>query len=108
VARRVAATVRRLTGVPSVSDERVRRLLSVEGQYTLGQAVSPVTNRHALVGWTSHAHTAVDVGLYAYGPGANRFVGNHDNTYVGRTLADLLGVNLGRLTRQIRADATSE
>jgi len=108
VARRVAATVRRLTGVPSVSDERVRRLLSVEGPYTLGRAVSPVTNRHALVGWTSHAHTAVDVGLYAYGPGANRFVGNHDNTYVGRTLADLLGVNLGRLTRQIRADATSE
>jgi alkaline phosphatase len=108
VARRVARTVRRLTGVPEVSSERLRRLMATEGQYALGKAVSPIVNRHALVGWTSHAHTAVDVSLYAYGPGANRFVGNHDNTDVGRTLADLLDVDLGRLTEQMRAETTSE
>jgi alkaline phosphatase len=108
VARRIADTVRRLTGVEEVPAERLRRLMAIEGQYALGKAVSPIVNRHALVGWTSYAHTAVDVGLYAYGPGANRFVGNHDNTYVAHALADLLGVDLGRLTRQMRADATSE
>jgi alkaline phosphatase len=108
VARRIEDTVARLTGVSEIPDDRIRRLANVEGTYALGEAVSPVVNRHALVGWTSYAHTAVDVGLYAYGPGANRFVGNHDNTYIAEALADLLGVNLGRLTSTLRAEAASE
>jgi alkaline phosphatase len=70
--------------------------------------VSPIVNHEALVGWTSHAHTAVDVGLYAYGPGANRFVGNHDNTTVAHLLADLMDVNLQALTERMRASAASE
>ncbi len=106
IKQRIEETVTRLTGVSDLSEERVEHLTEVEGPYAVGNAVAPVVNREALVGWTSHAHTAVDVGLYAYGPGANRFVGNHDNTTVARRLADLLDVNLRALTEQMRASAS--
>jgi alkaline phosphatase len=108
VRQRIEDTVTRLTGVSEVSEDRVERLRKVEGPYALGNAVAPVVNKEALVGWTSHAHTAVDVGLYAYGPGANRFIGNHDNTTIGQRLADLMDVDLQALTEQMRANATSE
>jgi len=108
VKQRIEDTIARLTGVDEVPAERVDRLTEVEGPYAVGNAVSPIVNREALVGWTSHAHTAVDVGLYAYGPGANRFVGNHDNTTVARALANLMNVDLRALTERMRADAASE
>ena len=108
IKQRIEDTVARLTGVSDPTNERVQRLKNVEGPYAVGEAVSPIVNHEALVGWTSHAHTAVDVGLYAYGPGANRFVGNHDNTTVARLLADLMDVNLQALTERMRARATSE
>ena len=108
VRQRIADTVTRLTGVSDLSDERLNRLVDVEGKYTLGKAVSPLVNQEALVGWTSHAHTAVDVSLYAYGPGANRFVGNHDNTYISEALADLLDLNLTSVTEALRTTEASE
>jgi alkaline phosphatase len=108
VKTRIEDTVARLTGVSDPTNERVRRLTTIEGPYALGEAVSPVVNHEALVGWTSHAHTAVDVSLYAYGPGANRFVGNHDNTTIARLLADLMDVDLRTLTDRMRASAASE
>jgi alkaline phosphatase len=108
VRQRIKETVARLTGVADPTNERIRRLTTVEGSYAVGEAVSPIVNHEALVGWTSYAHTAVDVGLYAYGPGANRFVGNHDNTTVARRLADLMDVDLRALTERMRANAASE
>jgi len=104
----IEQTLARQTGVSDVSRQRLRRLREVEGTYAVGEAVSPVVNRKALVGWTSHAHTAVDVSLYAYGPGANRLVGNHDNTAIADHLADLMDVNLQFLTKQIREGTPSE
>jgi alkaline phosphatase len=108
VQQRIDETVSRLTGVSDISNQRVDRLADIEGSYAVSGATAPIVNRHALVGWTSHAHTAVDVSLYAYGPGANRFIGNHDNTYVGEALADLLDVNLEAITESVRTEETSE
>lgn len=55
-----------------------------------------------LLGLFSNGHTAVDAGPYAHGPGATHFIGNHDNTSVARTLADLLGIDLKALTARVR------
>ena len=44
------------------------------------------------IGWTSGGHTAVPVPIYAFGPGAERFTGLHDNTDIPRIFADLLGM----------------
>ncbi|MCS4054490.1 alkaline phosphatase [Salinibacter ruber] len=101
--KRIAGTLTRLTGVQDVPTEIVSNLMTVEGPYAVGNAVSPLVNRQALVGWTSHAHTAVDVNLYAYGPGANAFVGHHDNTTIAQKLANLMDVDLESLTGTLRA-----
>ena len=43
-------------------------------------AINQVVSQRALVGWTTLAHTGVDVPLYAYGPGSDLFRGLHENT----------------------------
>ncbi len=42
--------------------------------------------------WATTNHTAEPVPLFAYGPGAERLGGVHDNTDLPRILADLLGL----------------
>lgn len=43
--------------------------------------------------WTSGSHTGIPVPLMAYGPHALEFMGWRDNTYVGRKVAELLGIS---------------
>jgi len=49
-------------------------------------------SRELGVGFTSHDHTGVDVGVYADGPGADLFRGVMDNSQVGQRLFQLLGL----------------
>jgi len=42
--------------------------------------------------WTTGGHTAVDVGLYAFGPGAGAFLGGMTNDAVGRALFAAMGL----------------
>lgn len=58
------------------------------------KAYSEIVSRRAIVGWTTNGHTGIDVNLYAFGPGSRLFVGNFDNTHVGRMIASLMGVEL--------------
>ena len=44
------------------------------------------------VAWTTSGHTAVDVGLYAFGPGAALFHGRMGNDAVGQALFEVLGL----------------
>lgn len=46
-------------------------------------------------GWVSGGHTGNMVALYAYGPGAEKFAGTHDNTDIPRKFAELWGKALG-------------
>lgn len=41
-------------------------------------------------GWTTNGHTAVDVNMYGYGPGANHFKGNINNTDIANGIFKLL------------------
>ncbi len=61
----------------------------------LHDAVHEMIDRRAIVAWTTHGHTAVDINVYAYGPGASRFKAHNDNTYIGQTIAALLGLRIG-------------
>lgn len=63
--------------------------------YWLGERIS----REALIGWTTYAHTGVDINLYAFGPDSEKFRGNHNNTAVARIIADVMGF------RRIQAQA---
>lgn len=102
--QQIARTLTHFTSVSDIADDTVEKLMEVDGPYTVGRTVSTVVNRKALVGWTSHAHTGVDVSLYGYGPGAYQFIGNHDNTEVGRLLAELMGTDLRALTTEMQSE----
>lgn len=66
------------------------------------KALNEMVSVRAILGWTTDGHTAVDVNLYAFGPGREAFIGHHDNTHIGQTLAWLLGFGLATLTTQLR------
>jgi alkaline phosphatase len=100
-------TVAHYTGLSDLRDPALDTLMSEEDPYAVANAISRLVSRRSLVGWTTHGHTAVDVNLYAHGPGANRFIGHQDNTTVGEIIADLMDVNLDALTRTLRAETTS-
>ncbi len=59
------------------------------------------------MGWTTWSHTAQDVGLYAFGPGAERLRGTHENTDVAHVIAAVLGLDLETLTAQERRASAS-
>lgn len=54
--------------------------------------VRDLESEPAGIGWTTGGHTAVDVGLYAFGPGADAFRGRMANDAVGRALFAALGL----------------
>ena len=43
--------------------------------------------------WTTRGHTGVNVPILAYGPHAEMFMGLHDNTYVGLSIASLFNIS---------------
>ena len=51
-----------------------------------GFALSDIESKRAKIGWTSFAHTAVPVLVYAKGPGEEMFEGFYDNTDVPKKI----------------------
>ncbi|WP_457654000.1 alkaline phosphatase [Rhodocaloribacter sp.] len=95
----LAQTLRDETGLRLEEIDPARKAPLVEAfeerdRWAFFRAYNAVVSRKAVLGWTTNGHTGVDVNLYAFGPGRERFIGNHDNTEIGRILADLLGVEL--------------
>lgn len=54
------------------------------------RVIGAILSSHVKVDWSTRFHTAVDVGVYAFGPGAERFAGHHPNWQIGRMLAELM------------------
>ncbi len=96
-------TLGEYTGLDDLSSEEkamVQEALTDKAR--LNAAIGEIISRRAVVGWTTGGHTAVDVNLYAFGPGSERLVGHHDNSWVGGAVADLLGFDLPALTEALR------
>ncbi|NVJ49846.1 MAG: alkaline phosphatase [Gammaproteobacteria bacterium] len=45
-----------------------------------------IMDRVTFTGWTTNGHTGVDVNLYAFGLGAERLRGYHDNDFIGKQI----------------------
>ena len=98
-----ASVLASAAGIDSLRSDEQALLADADGdRRALYGAVSEIIGRRSLVGWTSLAHTAVDVSTYAYGPGWQAFIGSHENTYIGETLARMMDANLTDLTQQLR------
>ena len=51
--------------------------------------------------WTSGDHTAANVPIYAYGPGADQFAGVLDNTDIAKRIAKLTGIKTFPVQRNV-------
>jgi len=56
----------------------------------IDNAIEAIFNERSHTGWTTGGHTGEDVPVYAYGPQAERFAGQMDNTDHARIIFDLL------------------
>ena len=59
------------------------------GYNPISVTLTHVINNKAGIGWTSYFHTGLPVPVYAYGEGAEAFIGSYDNTQVALRLMDL-------------------
>ncbi|KAL1936622.1 hypothetical protein VTP01DRAFT_756 [Rhizomucor pusillus] len=95
-------------GIEDATEEEIERLLSWKaGEDSVddfGYILADMVSRRALIGWTTHGHTAVDVNLYAYGPGTEELHGSHENTDIGDFIASYLGLDLAAVTRELQSD----
>jgi Alkaline phosphatase len=62
------------------------------GYNPLSITLTHIINNKAGIGWSSYAHTALPVPVYAYGAGAEAFDGSYDNTEVAKKLFALCDV----------------
>jgi alkaline phosphatase len=97
VARGVEALDRSLEKVFAAAERDGRTLVVFTADHETGglailggQEGRPLEYR-----FTTDGHNAEPVPLLAYGPGAERFAGSHDNTEVGKDLAGALGLDFG-------------
>ncbi|MEM0962448.1 MAG: alkaline phosphatase [Bacteroidota bacterium] len=81
-----------LDELPEGTDEAIRGALASGNPYALGPVIRELINQPAGIGWTTGGHTAVDVGLYAVGPGSQHFQGRMINADVGRALFAAMGL----------------
>ena len=91
-----AAVVRQglaLDSLPDGVEDAIRGAIASGDPYALGPVIRDLISEPARVGWTTGGHSAVDVGLYAWGPGADRFRGRMVNAEVGRALFEVLGLD---------------
>lgn len=82
-----------------VTDEQWQRLLSTqfdesaqsrERLYPIHQVLASIITEHTRTGWTTSGHTAVDVPVMAYGPGADKFRGYINNIDIAKALIQLV------------------
>jgi alkaline phosphatase len=57
-----------------------------------------MVSRRAQIGWSTHGHSAVDVNIYG-SKGTEKLRGQHENTEIGKFLADYLDVDVDEITR---------
>lgn len=101
----IEAVLARDAGVGDPAPEEIAALREAIAHGGLTEAIGTLVSRRARVGWTSRGHTAVDVGLYAYGPGTDRLRGTHQNIDVAHIIATLLGLDLAGLTSKLQQAA---
>lgn len=80
-----------------VTDLTPAEVAEIKGAEDATAAIAAVVSRRAGVAWRTTGHTATPVKVYSFGPGAERFAGEMDNTDIPKRISQLLG--LGSLPR---------
>jgi alkaline phosphatase len=105
----VEPALARAWGLSSLSAEERRGVMDARDSAKasiLAVALGHVMSARTGLGWTTLGHTAVDVQLWAAGPGAGELAGQHTNDGLGRAVAELMGFDLVAATAELRGEGT--
>ncbi|KGE20502.1 alkaline phosphatase [Paenibacillus wynnii] len=92
------------TWITDLSDEEVKQIMAGDGSsYKREGAYNAVISKRLLVGWSGHGHSAVDVGVWAYGPIADKIKGQIDNTQIATVGASIIGVDLAKSSKELQS-----
>lgn len=92
------------TWITDLTDEEVTQIMNGDGSsYKREGAYNAVISKRLLVGWSGHGHSAVDVGVWAYGPIADKVKGQIDNTQIATAGAGILGLDLNKRSAELQA-----
>jgi len=72
-----------------LTDEEVEQIRNAENRKL---AINRVISRRAYIGWTSTAHTGVNLPVYSYGKGSDLFQGWMDNTDLPKRMAQAMKI----------------
>lgn len=97
-----ARVVAEATGIEDLTAAEIDTLQVARGRNSLLAAIVAPVNRRSGIGWSTSGHTGIDVGVYASGPGADAFRGEHTNVEIGRALAKALRLDPAAVTRELR------
>nr|WP_240647256.1 alkaline phosphatase [Paenibacillus nanensis] len=91
------------TWITDLTDEEAAYILTGDGSsYGREGGYNAVISKRLLVGWSGHGHSAVDVGVWAYGPIAELVSGQIDNTRIATASAEVIGVDLEAATAKLQ------
>lgn len=88
------AVLERDAGLGDLTAAEVLKVGAARGD-SLTRVIAELVSRRARIGWTTEGHTAVDVPVWAMGPGAERVQGFRPSDALGRLLGELLGLPVG-------------
>ncbi|GGG00955.1 alkaline phosphatase [Paenibacillus albidus] len=92
------------TWITDLTDEEIQQIMAGDGSsYKREGAYNAVISKRLLVGWSGHGHSAVDVGVWAYGPIADQIKGQIDNTQIAKAGAAILGVDLNKRSQELQS-----
>lgn len=91
-------------GMQDLSDSELSELFElVKAKKPTEVATAAMLSKRARIGWTTSGHTGADVFMFAYGPG--RPCGLMENTAVGKSMAESLGLDFEDLNRRLFVEA---
>ncbi len=92
------------TWITDLTDEEAQLIFEGDGSsYKREGGYNAVISKRLLIGWSGHGHSAVDVGVWAYGPIADKLKGQVDNTQIALAGAEVLGVDLAKATTELQS-----
>ena len=94
------------TGIDTLYPDQKEILMAIPGmdlddediEEDAMRVIGAILSSHVKVDWSTRFHTGVDVGVYAFGPGAERFAGYHTNWQIGRMLGELMNLPVAGTT----------
>ncbi|WP_425331158.1 alkaline phosphatase [Jeotgalibacillus proteolyticus] len=89
----VKAVIKEFTNLDLTDEEAERIKKAPENSTAL--TINQIVSERAYVGWSTTAHTGVDVPIYAYGPNSSTFSGLLDNTDMPKRIAEAMKIEFG-------------